>query len=105
MDAPLADCRQALTEYLKRWQDMDPTEKWTKELGDRHPKIMVINGLYGYLLDNCIRFFVMGSPSRGIRGGGWQIPFGDIKPCDFAFYPPVNVLAVAAKPDAQRPWL
>ena len=105
IDAPLADCRQALAEYLKRWQDIDPREKLTKELGDRDPEIVVIGGVYGYRLDNCVSFFGMGSSLRDIPRREWQIPLGDIEARDFAFYPPANVLAIAVNPDDQRPWL
>jgi len=54
-----------------------------------------VNGVYGLCQEGCIKFFALGSVSRGVPRREWDIPFKDIDPRTFTFYPRANVVAIA----------
>ena len=73
---------------------MDPTEKRNEVLPDAYEAIAV-SGTYGISLDDSIKFFTLGSVSRGIPWEEWDIFLEGIEPYLFTFYPQANILAVA----------
>ena len=63
-----------------------------------------MSGVYG-LHDNAwVKFFILGSTSRGIPGREWEIPTEGIEARDFAFYPQANVVVIAGNENREKPW-
>ena len=109
IETPIAGCRLALASYRKRWETLDPVEKLN---GDFHldrdrglwSAAIAVSGVYGLLWKDRIRFFALGSTSRGIPIREWEIPLKDIEARAFAFYPRANVMAVAGNGDEGAAW-
>ena len=70
----------------------------------RKPSIVVMGGVYGLHYDHSIKFFELGSISRGIPRREWEIPVKDIEALTFAFYPQANVVAIVGNQNQQKPW-
>ena len=93
--ASLADCRAALEAYSRRWGALDPAEKWDKSLDvSTILEAVVVSGTYGILWVNSIKFFTLGSVSRGIPKREWEIPLEHTEASIFTFYPQANVVAI-----------
>lgn len=74
---------------------MDPAEKWEKALRVQDiQEAIAVSGTYGILWKNSIKFFTLGSVSRGIPGREWDIPLEGLKAKIFTFYPQANIVAV-----------
>jgi hypothetical protein len=48
----------------------------------------------GLLSGDWVKFFLLGSVSRGIPSREWEFPLKDIKACASTFFPPANIIAV-----------
>lgn len=106
INTSIADCSKILSEYLGRWKTLDPTEEWTIAIcasPDRDLDMVVVGGVYGLYHEDRVKFFVLGSISRGIPRREWEIPAKEIKALAFTFYPQANVVAVAGSQPQQRP--
>ena len=63
-EASLADCRATFEAYCRRWETLDSAEKWDKVanvFGIR--EALAVNGTYGILLRDFVRFLTLGSVS------------------------------------------
>ena len=91
----LVDCREILGTYCRRWKTLDPAEKGDKVL--YHVSVVqlitIVNGMYGFLSRNAIKFFTLGSVSRGIPEREWDIPFKGFYARTFTFCPQANIVA------------
>ena len=82
--------------YRKRWETLEPTEKHNEVLPfSAAREATAVCGTYGISWDNSIKFFTLGSVSRGIPRGEWDISLEGFEADAFAFYPQANILAVA----------
>ena len=98
--APISDCRLALASYRRRWGTLDPVEKLNKDFRlhahyNWWPVATAVSGVHGLCWKNCVKFFTLRPTSRGIPNREWDIPLQDIEAHAFAFYPPVNIMAIA----------
>ena len=75
---------------------MNPAEKWDKTLDVSAllNSIVVASGTYGILWRDSVKFFTLGSVSRGIPRREWDISFKVFEALKFTFYPQANVMAV-----------
>jgi len=73
---------------------LGPTETNNLPFSAAHEAIAVC-GTYGISWNNSIKFFTLGSVSRGIPWKEWDVFLGGIKVHTFAFHPQANILAVA----------
>jgi len=75
---------------------LDPAEQWEKALDmPGFPDIIAIGGTYGLLGKDYVKFFILGSVSRGVPGREWDVPLKNYTGYVFAFYPRANIMAVA----------
>ena len=77
---------------------MDPAEKSDKVIHHVRNirKVTVVSGTYGILSwSNTIKFFTLGSVSRGIPRREWEISFLALNISTFTFCPQANVVATA----------
>ena len=96
----ISDCRGALSAYLGRWKTLDPLDEWKMTIrGDSWGPIDVsfVNGVCGLLWKDSVRFFLLGSVSRGIPGRAWMILFRGFEASAFTFNPMANVMAVVGE--------
>ena len=96
----ISDCRGVLTAYLRRWKTLAPLEEWEMTIrGDSWGPIdvSVVGGVCGLLWKDLVKFFLLGSVSRGIPGREWNVLLGDFEASAFTFYPRANVMAVVEK--------
>ena len=95
MKKSLADCHAALAAYRKRWENFDPAQKWdwVLDVSDIREGVAV-SGVYGLLWKNSVKFFTLGSVSRGIPGREWDISFKHLEAKTFTFYPQANIMAI-----------
>ena len=82
--------------YRRRWETLDPIEKHNQILPfyTTHEAI-VVRGTYGISWNDSIKFFTLGSDSRGIPWEEWDIVLEGLEAGTFTFYPQANILAVA----------
>ena len=74
---------------------MDPAEKWEKVLVlDSLKSIIVVGGTCGILWSDSVKFFTLGSVSRGILSREWRISFEHFEALRFTFCPQADVMAV-----------
>ena len=74
---------------------MDSAEKWDKVanvFGIR--EALAVNGTYGILLRDFVRFLTLGSVSLGIPRREWGISLQQAEASTFTFYPQANIMAV-----------
>jgi len=92
----LDGCRKALEAYRDRWQTLDHAKKWDKTLHhvDDIQNATAVGGTYGILWKNAIKFFTLGSVSRGIPEREWDIPLKNYEARIFTFYPQADIMAV-----------
>ena len=65
----------------------------------QHPEAIAVSGVHGLWWEDRVRFFTLGSISRGIPRREWDIPLKDIETFAFTFYPRANVVAIAGSED------
>ena len=92
--------------YRTRWETLNPAEKWTESLcgHDWYPEVIAVSGVLGLCWEEFVKFFTLGSISRGIPRREWDIPFKGIQVHAFAFYPRADVLAIAGNENEEAPW-
>jgi len=75
---------------------LDPAEKWEKTFDVPGVQGIIANGgTCGFLGEDSVKFFTLGSVSRGVPGREWDVPLKDYTGHVFAFYPRANIMAVA----------
>jgi hypothetical protein len=91
----------ALAEYRRRWETLDPVEKWNETFHGYGSiqEVMVVSGVHGLRLEESVRLLTMGSTSRGVLRREWEIPLTGLEVHAFSFYPQANVLAIAGNED------
>jgi len=82
--------------YRRRWETLGPTEKHSEALpfSVMH-EVVAVCGTYGLSGENSIKFFTLGSVSRGIPWKEWDIFLEGLEAKAFTFYPQANIVAVA----------
>jgi len=55
---------------------------------------LAVSGTFGILSGHSVKFFTLGSVSRGIPRKEWDISFEDFEAETFTFYPQANIMAV-----------
>ena len=74
---------------------MDPAEKWDMVLDvSGIQEAFVVNGTYGILWRNSVRFFTLGSVSLGIPRREWGFPLQHVEASTFTFCPQANIMVV-----------
>ena len=74
---------------------MDPAEKRRKILHVFNiNEAIAVGGTYGILWEKSVKFFTLGSVSRGIPGRVWDISLKGLKTRTFTFYPQANIMAL-----------
>jgi len=103
VERSLANCRLALAAYCRKWETLDPAEKWEKALDVPGVQdVIAIGGTYGLLWEDSVKFFTLGSVLRGVPRREWDVPLKDSTGYVFAFYPRANIMAVAT--DSVAAW-
>ena len=91
----LADCRTALEAYCRRWKSLDPAEKWDRVFDvSGIQDALAVSGTCGILWRDSVRFFNLGSGSRGIPRREWSILLKHVEASTFTFYPQANIMAI-----------
>jgi len=73
---------------------LDPVEKWDMVVDvSGVQEAIAVNGTYGILWRNLVRFFTLGSVSLGIPRREWGIPLQHVEASTFTFYPQANIMA------------
>ena len=74
---------------------MDPAEKWDRVFDvSGIQDAIAVSGTFGILWRDSVRFFTLGSRSRGIPRREWDISLKHVEASAFTFYPQANVMAV-----------
>lgn len=85
---------------------MEPTKKKTVVIRDtrENPDVVAVSGVHGLRHENRVKFFVLGSVSRGIPEREWEISVEGMKARAFTFYPQADVMAIAGNQNQERRW-
>jgi len=95
--ASLPDRRAALEVYRRRLEAFE-AEKWDKVFDvDSVLETTTVSGTYGILGRDSVKFFTLGSVSRGIPRREWDVSFKDHEARFFTFCPQADILAVVEK--------
>jgi len=89
----LADSRKALLQYRASLDSLCPSEKWTvKDIATTAVFCRSAGDVYA-ILEDSVRLFTLGSPSRGIPFKEWRIPLPVYGVGDYCFHPGADVIA------------
>ena len=94
----LADSRKALSQYRSNLDSLCLTEEREVEnlRRDRLGSPKIAGGVCAIMKDDSVSLFSLGSASRGIPYGEWEVPLPPIEPRDYDFYPGIDVIAFVA---------